>query len=120
MHAGARIIVEHAFGYLKGRFPALKEMPGRNMERIYRGVEALMILSNIFRHLDDCPDEIPDFDLDEALAEDVHNRLQADPEAGVIHVDEQAVRAGIAGETEGVLRTRGRLLRDQIMADRCM
>ena len=53
--------MEHAFGQLKGRFPALKLLSGRGMEHIYFGVEALMILHNIFIIFDD-PEDISGYD----------------------------------------------------------
>ncbi|KAF9518944.1 hypothetical protein BS47DRAFT_1288934, partial [Hydnum rufescens UP504] len=69
MHASAWIIVEHSFGDLKGRFPALKWMVGKDTCQIYHSIEALMILANIFRTLQDSPWEIPDFNSSNALAE---------------------------------------------------
>lgn len=45
--SSVQIFVEHAFGRLKGRFPYLRFMPGRNMTEMYRIIEALMIVHNI-------------------------------------------------------------------------
>jgi hypothetical protein len=42
-----RVVVEHAFGQLKLRFPSLRTMPGWNLSRIYRAIEALLIIHNI-------------------------------------------------------------------------
>ncbi|KAF9504262.1 hypothetical protein BS47DRAFT_1247982, partial [Hydnum rufescens UP504] len=62
VHASARIIVEHSFSDLKGRFPALKWLAGWDIHQMYHAMEALMILANIFRMLQDSPHEIPNFD----------------------------------------------------------
>ena len=35
-----RIKIEHAFGMLKGRFPALRAMPGYDLNAIYTAIEA--------------------------------------------------------------------------------
>lgn len=56
-----RIFVEHAFGRLKGRFPLLRFMPGRNLRHIFRTVEALMILHNILEARGDDPTTIRGF-----------------------------------------------------------
>ncbi|EPS94762.1 hypothetical protein FOMPIDRAFT_1129721, partial [Fomitopsis schrenkii] len=56
-----RIAVEHAFGRLKGRFPALRAMHGRKLGDIYRAVEALMIIHNILERRSDDPRRIPRF-----------------------------------------------------------
>ncbi|KAI0039147.1 hypothetical protein FA95DRAFT_1504574, partial [Auriscalpium vulgare] len=50
-----RIFVEHAFGRLKGRFPILRNMPGRNLKEVYRTIEALMIIHNILEAFGDDP-----------------------------------------------------------------
>lgn len=43
-----RVISEHAFGRLKGRFPSLKDMGHHNnVHDLYKAIEALMILHNI-------------------------------------------------------------------------
>ncbi|CUA74761.1 hypothetical protein RSOLAG22IIIB_05701 [Rhizoctonia solani] len=67
-----RATVEHAFGLLKGRFSALRSMPGWDLSRMYRAIEALMIIHNI------CID----------LRDDIHNIEQVNP------VDEQAGNIG--------------------------
>ncbi|KAF8608129.1 hypothetical protein BDV93DRAFT_403583, partial [Ceratobasidium sp. AG-I] len=44
----ARIVVEWTFGRLKARFPALRKLgAARDMNDIYRAIEAMMILHNI-------------------------------------------------------------------------
>ena len=53
-----RIISEHAFGKWKGRFPALKNLPGRDITRTYLVVEALIILHNLFKLINDRPQDI--------------------------------------------------------------
>jgi hypothetical protein len=61
--SGLRIFVEHAFGRLKGRFPYIQCIPGRNLEEIYRTIEALLVIHNILEDLDDDPSAITDVDL---------------------------------------------------------
>ncbi|PPQ84672.1 hypothetical protein CVT24_002738 [Panaeolus cyanescens] len=57
--SGLRIFVEHAFGRLKAQFPWLQCLPGRNLDDIYRTIEALMVIHNI---LEDFEDEDSDSD----------------------------------------------------------
>ncbi|KAF8835018.1 hypothetical protein BDN67DRAFT_876144, partial [Paxillus ammoniavirescens] len=58
-----QIYVEHAFSLLKGHFPALKDLPlERNMQDMYRLMEALITLHNICIALGDAPEHIPFFD----------------------------------------------------------
>jgi hypothetical protein len=73
--ASVWIVVEHAFGQLKGQFPALKLLSGWGMEHIYFGVEALMILHNIFIIFADHPKDISGYDLTDptpALENELH------------------------------------------------
>ncbi|KAL5632917.1 hypothetical protein ACGC1H_005763 [Rhizoctonia solani] len=42
-----RVVVEHAFGQLKSRFPSLQAFPGWKLKSMYREIEALLILHNI-------------------------------------------------------------------------
>ena len=60
-----RIFVEHAFGRLKGRFPILRAMTGRDIDEVYRILEALMIVHNILERLRDDPSDIEDYDGEE-------------------------------------------------------
>lgn len=60
--SSARIISEHAFGEIKGRFPALKNLPGCDVVRTYLSVEAMFIMHNIFKIIGDKAEDIPDFD----------------------------------------------------------
>jgi hypothetical protein len=58
-----RVYVEHAFGMLKGRFPALKEFPAMDdMLDVYRTVEALMVIHNLCIDWGDHPEAICDYD----------------------------------------------------------
>ncbi|PPQ98190.1 hypothetical protein CVT26_003236 [Gymnopilus dilepis] len=59
--SSVRIFVEHAFGRLKGRFPILRGMPGRNILEMQKMVEALMILHNILEERGDDPTTIAGF-----------------------------------------------------------
>jgi hypothetical protein len=51
-------VVEHTFGCLKGRFGVLREMPGYDMDHIYKYVESLLILHHILEGLHDDPELI--------------------------------------------------------------
>ncbi|EPS93145.1 hypothetical protein FOMPIDRAFT_1092583, partial [Fomitopsis schrenkii] len=56
-----RIAVEHTFGRLKGRFPALRAMSGRRLSGIYCAIEALMVVHNILERRRDNPWRLPDY-----------------------------------------------------------
>jgi hypothetical protein len=56
-----RIFVEHAFGRLKGRFPHVRRMAGRNLMEMYLIIEALMIVHNMLEELGDDPTTIKGF-----------------------------------------------------------
>ncbi|KAF8578402.1 hypothetical protein K439DRAFT_1300408, partial [Ramaria rubella] len=61
-----RIWVEHAFGLLKGRFPALKAMgSANNIQEVYKAVEALMVVHNLCIDMDNHPEDILDFNPDD-------------------------------------------------------
>ena len=96
-----RVAVEHAFGMLKGRFPALRSLPGHNLRVMWSTVEALMIVHNILTECGDNPYDIQGFngqeDVDlvpEEAEEDVwvqnahgHTRMMEDElfQAGLLH-----------------------------------
>lgn len=63
-----RISIEHAFGLLKGRFPYLRQIPGWDLEKIYKFVEALMVVHNILILQGDDPHEIEGFVGDAGVA----------------------------------------------------
>jgi hypothetical protein len=85
-HSRVRIMVEHTFGALKGRFPALKLFAGRDMKRIYLSIEALIIVHNIFVDLKDSPKDICDYDDSDPDARDAEVRMNpwAEPHSGPI------------------------------------
>lgn len=56
-----RVAVENAFGRLKGRFPSLRNMPGHNIDEMFRTIEALLIIHNIVEEFGDDPETIPGF-----------------------------------------------------------
>ena len=61
--SSVRIMSEHAFGMLKGRFPSLKEMgPHRDIQEMYKALEVMMILHNICIDWNDKPEEIWGYD----------------------------------------------------------
>lgn len=119
-HSRARMPVEHAFGDFKGRFPSMKWIAGRDMERIYEGVDSLLTLTNIFRYLGDHPHDIPDFD-----PEDEATRLEQ--EVSAVNAEawhdglEDNVRLGRwraqQRETAASLHAYGTDIRADIMAD---
>jgi len=57
--------VEHAFGILKGRFPALRAFPGHNIRQMWMFVESLLILHNILQEFGDDPYDIEGFNREE-------------------------------------------------------
>jgi hypothetical protein len=63
--SSARQVVEHAFGCLKGQFGVLCEMPGYDMDHIYKYVESLLILHNILEGLHNNPESIDGYHGDE-------------------------------------------------------
>lgn len=62
-----QIAIEHAFGMLKGRFPSLRDMPGVDLDRIFKTIEALMVIHNILVEMDDDPAEIDGYNGHEDL-----------------------------------------------------
>ncbi|KAL5511017.1 hypothetical protein ACEPAG_3736 [Sanghuangporus baumii] len=72
-----RICIEHSFGMLKGRFPALRCMPGTDLNVIFTVIEALMVVHNILIDLGDDPTLIEDYDGVDELA-----RLRDDTKDG--------------------------------------
>ena len=56
--SGVRIVVEHAFGLFKCRFPSLHGMgPHKEIQDIYRTIEALMVLHNMAIDFRDRPSD---------------------------------------------------------------
>lgn len=112
-----RIRVEHAFGMLKARFPALYSLtPALNIDDTYRHIHAMMVLHNLCIDLDDHPadflsekraddddsDDTGDDEMDVELPE--YGRM---PDAPQIEVPEH--------ETEEWLREMGHAMRQNIM-----
>ena len=61
------IAVEHAFGHLKGHFPAFQAIPRTHLKSMWDTVEALLIIHNILTELGDSPYEIQGFNGEEDL-----------------------------------------------------
>lgn len=97
-HSRARIGAEHYFGGLKGRFPALKLVPGRDMKQIYLSVEALIVVHNILMELNDGPEE----------ADDTQESEEGDDPLANPYRQED--------ETEDTRRDKGLALRDHLVA----
>ncbi|KAE9397451.1 hypothetical protein BT96DRAFT_779719, partial [Gymnopus androsaceus JB14] len=55
------IFVEHGFGRLKGWFPILRCIPGRNLGDVYKLIESLMIVHNILEVFGNNPYTISGF-----------------------------------------------------------
>jgi len=60
-----RVRVEHAFGWLKGRFPALQALQGYELKAMWETVEALLIVHNILTAFGDNPHDIQGFNGEE-------------------------------------------------------
>src|SRR5712691_5999379 len=114
-HARARIVIEHVFGLLKGRFPALKLLPGRDIPCMYRVIQALRVLHNILLMIGDNAEEIPDFNGGDADAEgaqvELDNHIYDAPDP-VRLFGQQVLQAQ---ETVDLLRREGRRLRRDIL-----
>lgn len=85
-----RIFVEHAFGRLKGRFPYLRFIPGKDLNEIYNMIEALLIIHNILEARNDDPNTIEGFN--GAEADDV-DEIRGDAPPDLIDPDEDALYA---------------------------
>ena len=46
-HVRARIVIEQVYGVVKVRFPVLRHMPFRNLEKCAKAIQALFALHNI-------------------------------------------------------------------------
>jgi hypothetical protein len=114
-----RIIVEHTFGMLKGRFPSLKDLPPeQDIRDTYRVVEALFTLHNMCIDLGDTPESIPLFDssdpdADENFGDDVAD-VDVSGYGGVVGDDEPEVPLW---ESDEWLREAGRRRRIMILND---
>lgn len=108
------IKVEHAFGKLKGRFLSLKEMGWhKNLQEIYKVIEALLILHNMCIDYGDIPEHILDFDPSD-------NTIPVEVAAGDIHFGlvEVTQEANIPQyETDQWIKEEGRCKRDLIFND---
>ena len=84
-----RIFVEHAFGRLKGRFPILRAIPGRNLSSMYRLIEALLVVHNILETYGDDPTTIAGFNgrEDDAVLDIHHQRQHRDDQVGEVNGD---------------------------------
>ncbi|KZT60620.1 hypothetical protein CALCODRAFT_429004 [Calocera cornea HHB12733] len=105
--AGQRIIIEHAFGDLKGRFRSLCDLGTMdNMEELYKVIEAMLVLHNICIILGDRPEEIEDFEQVMDAGHDEESELQsARWEQGL---DGESMTSSQLHETDLYLRTKGR------------
>jgi hypothetical protein len=107
--SSVRIVIEHAFGLFKGRFPSLRAMgPHQNIQDLYKTIEALMVLHNMAINFKDRPsdewriDENPDDQDDETDGNEDEEPM----------VSEVVGEARVpAYETDNYLKERGRIKR---------
>jgi hypothetical protein len=103
--SSVRIVIEHTFGLLKGRFPSLRGMgPHNNIQDIYRTIEALMILHKIEIDVRDRPDV--SWRIDESP--DDHAEI-GNPEREIQVADVVGDAQVPAYETDGYLREQGKI-----------
>lgn len=109
--SSARITVEHAFGLLKGRFPALQDLGDvTDVREVYRYINALMVLHNMCIDHGDKPEHIPGLDV---ITQSPHNEVLGHvPRFGHL-----VGRAGAIpeGETNENLRHLGLQMRDRYL-----
>lgn len=111
--SGTRVRVEQAFGILKGRFPALKQMgTPADMRDAYRTVQALAVIHNFCINEGDRPDCIPEFDPDDAEIRTVMEELRGEVR-GTVDGDDADVDVP-AYETNAWLRVAGQEMRERI------
>ncbi|KAF8836147.1 hypothetical protein BDN67DRAFT_911697, partial [Paxillus ammoniavirescens] len=115
-----RIAVEHTFGLLKGRFPALKDLPPEiDIQNTYRLVHALMVMHNICIDLEDHPEDIPEIifgDDSRTLPKDA----EGDEDADLSNYGAPVIDGPIdipAWESDEWLRREGQKRREQILND---
>lgn len=87
----------------------MKWVPGRDIIRIYRTIEALLILHNLFRKMGDRPQDIPEYSpedelilLNDQLVEEADEPVGLPPDP--------------ADQTRAALRTRGLQIRENLVA----
>ena len=96
-HSSEYSAIKSAFGMLKGRFPALRDMPGKNRQTVYATIEALMVIHNICVDLNDDPTEIEGYrGVDNCLVSRVGTKQEPGENGLVIDrlVDEELYMAG--------------------------
>ena len=86
-----RVAVKNAFGCLKGCFLSLRNLPGHNIDEMFRTIEALLIVHNIVEEFGDDPKTIPGINGQEDA--DVGDVFHGAP---VRLRDDELYRAGLA------------------------
>ena len=92
--SNSRIICEHTFGRLKGRFPGLQYFGLHvNIRNMLTAIETLLILHNICIHLQDRPEDIESFKAlqgfeDQEISGIVHQEQEEyiDPSQSVVNI----------------------------------
>ena len=116
--SSARIISEHAFGRLKGRFPGLKDLgTHRDVQDMYKAIEAMLVLHNICIEWQDHPQDIIDFnprdDFDEAAVADPPVQVDMDTRVYCQVIEGEAEIP--EHETDLWMKEQGHLKRKQIL-----
>lgn len=68
---------------LKGRFPSLRSMPGQDLMRVFKTIEALMVIHNILIEMNDDPTDIDGYNGDEDLGLFTPAREERDHDAAL-------------------------------------
>ncbi len=109
-----RIMSEHVYGRLKGRFPSLKEMGIHdNMTELYKVIEALIVLHNICIDFNDRPEYIWAFDPKDPIRDDEEVPEEVDPDTLGERIVGQTENP--QHETDAWLKDRGHEMRQELL-----
>ena len=117
--SSVRIASEHAYGLLKGRFLSLKGMgEHKDIQTIYKAIEAMLVLHNICIDWNDHPDNIWQYNSTDIWAgwDGVEDRVDEDEEIEVGIEDIEGEANIPEHETPQYLKDEGRRKR-QIIFD---
>ena len=118
--SSVRIASEHAYGLLKGRFLSLKGMgEHKDIQTIYKAIEAMLVLHNICIDWDDHPDTIWQYNSTDIWEgwDGMEDRVDDEDEETEVGIDDIEGEANIpARETPQYLKDEGRRKR-QIIFD---
>lgn len=87
--SSVRIISEHAYGRLKGRFPGLKALgTHHDINDCYKAIGALLVLHNMCLDLGDRPEDIFDFDPRDTPAGEPEMEEEEQPDPDEVALDQ--------------------------------